>query len=380
MFGIDSPKENANVIQNYFIPSSLSAEDNLKSIIFLGNRRCAYYFNAPLDSNGVLTPQAKQTICNNLNSRLEYLVRNVFSVTGLNVPKVFSLRSQSFDEHAVFQNKKLSVRPSLYRSIHTGNCIGNSLFVKQGQVIKLGEEIGHWGGELLSLTASERKARVEENPTWQFYSVGLQLGTAVLESIRMHAGLPVSKYDRYFGELDCEKAAKSGACLMSYSNTVRDVYHEYGFRVQSNAMRPNQSGCTQPVLRSTSDISEDSEILWANGQHLHMPKTLAEEEFSRIGVCDSYNSWSYGFTRQEVIEYITSFNKNRPNDFLNASSIVNEAIKNCDSSIELAKHCTGKSFLTITTQDIARCRMIADVGSKRKISEYHVSIIRTCGF
>ena len=382
MFGVDSPTENSEWVKDYLVPKSLMEErEDKKAVVYMGKRRCAYYFNAPLDSNGVLMPRAQHKICDYLNARVKYLVTNVFSVTEKNVPKVFTLRSQSFDEDAIFQTKKLSVRRSLLRSVHTGNCIGNSLFVKKGQEIKLAEDVGHWEGTLLALTVEERKELVEIDPSRQFYAVGLQLGAAVLESIRMEAGLPINAYDRYVGELDCYDTAKSGVCLMSYANTLRDVYHEYGFRVQANATRPNQSGCTRPVLRALSDIKEDSEILWAYGQHLRMPKTIEEEEFSKIGGGSSYNSWSFSFTRQEVIEYLTLFRSKFPINYNNALRTVNDAIKNDESNMEITKHSTGKiSFLSITSKDIGRCRTIADVGDKRKKSEYDVSTLCKMSF
>jgi hypothetical protein len=308
-------------------------------------------------------------ICNNLNTRIRFLVEDVFGVKGIPIRNVYTLCSKTFDEDAIYQTRKISVRPSLLRSIHTGNLIGNSLFVKRGQIINKDEDIGHWEGKLLALTAEERKATVEKNVTRQFYSVGLKLGAAVLESIRMANNLPINEYERYFGELDCYDEAMEGLCLMSYANTIRDVYHEYGFRVAANAIRPIQSGCTKPVLRASIDIEGDTEILWAYGQHVRMPKTVEEERFSRIGGNHEPNSWAYEFTMQSVIDYLTLFSVTNALEFEKASKIVNSAISTKTLTDELTKHPTGKvGYLIIKAEDIARCRIVPDANTRRKHS------------
>ena len=56
-------------------------------------------------------------------------------------------------------------------------------------------------------------------------------------------------------------------------------------------------------------------------------------------------------------------------------------MKNDESNMEITKHSTGKiSFLPITSKDIGRCRTIADVGDKRKKSEYDVSTLCKMSF
>ena len=198
--GMETGSLDSPIINGFRIPISLTADGPSKSRIFVGDRRCAFYFNARLDDRGMLIPEAMDIICTNINERLRMIIEKVFKIQSRFAHDVVSLRPDNFIADALFQTQKLYVQPSLLRSCHTGNLIGYGLFVKPHQELIEEEEIGHWNGHVIALSTTERKAKIKENPDWQFYAVTLQLGPAVLESVRMEANLPITLNERYFGK------------------------------------------------------------------------------------------------------------------------------------------------------------------------------------
>ena len=65
--GCHKGDENSPVIDGYRIPVILTHTGKSKPNIFVGDRRCAFYFNAPLDDRGMLLPVALDTISTNIN-------------------------------------------------------------------------------------------------------------------------------------------------------------------------------------------------------------------------------------------------------------------------------------------------------------------------
>ena len=146
---------------------------------------------------------------------------------------------------------------------------------------------------------------------------------------------------------------------MNFTNTTRDVYHEYGFKVAVNAVRPIQSGSLNPVLRAKTNIPGDHEILFSYGKSIVMPKTYEEEQFGRIGGRDVPNMWPYPFTRQSVIDHLVSFQDRNREKYERALALVSTAIHDAKRNAVVATHSTGKfSSIELLNEDISRCKAV----------------------
>ena len=273
--GVEAPSSSEHVL-GYSVPSCLLIQNKAdKSIIFIGKKRCAFFFNAKLDSNGVLCDSTRELIASNINERFRILIEDVFKLRGFNIANIVSLDSPNHDESATLQNRRFAVRPSLLRSLNTGNSIGLGLYTKQNlAVVRKDELIGKWtNGKVLVFTEAEREAMKHRNPSWQFYSIQLELSRFKMEAIRREQGLTIDRNENYIAELDCYQAAIDGKCLMSFANSGRNVYHPYGTHVVHNAEFRIKKGSTTPALYATRDIQPNTEILWPYGSNMKLPTT-----------------------------------------------------------------------------------------------------------
>jgi len=359
--GIQVPSQSSDLVSSYRVPSSLLIRSRKedKSIIFVGNKRCVFYFDMPLDHNGNLLQSARDKIACNLNERFYILLEDVFGLRN-NLKNIVSLDSRNHDPCAFMQTKRLAVRPSNLRSTSTGNTIGKGLFTKRDITIPKDQLIGSWSnGTVLVLTDAERELKRSSNPNWQFYSIRLELSRSKMESIRKEANLRFSEHENYIAELDNLQAATNGHCLLSFANSGRNVYHPHGSTVTHNAEFRIRKGSTTPALYASKDIPPGTEILWPYSSGIQLPTTVAEEQFSRIGGNFNDNIWCYSFSRNSIIESLTQFARLRNTEYLKATELVNNAIANIDSETIIATHSTGRNgTLNILNVTISRCRIV----------------------
>ncbi len=167
--GLEKPPPNSSPVQGYFVPTSLVLSKKLKKcIIFSGSRRCAFYFQVPLDVYGCMNEEAKKKVEWNLNERFKIIVQNYFGLTmACDIQRdehafsnLVSLSDKTSDPFAVFQNRLVKVKPSNLRSLETGNPIGLGLYSKVTFENKGSECIGNWRhGKLTCLNAIETEAK-----------------------------------------------------------------------------------------------------------------------------------------------------------------------------------------------------------------------------
>jgi hypothetical protein len=172
VIGLEKPPPNSSPVQGYFVPTSLVLSKKLKKcIIFSGSRRCAFYFQVPLDRYGCMNEEAKKRVEWNLTERFKIIVQNYFGLTlpsdidrdGLASYNLISLNDKTSDPFAVFQNRLVKVKPSNLRSLATGNPIGLGLYSKVTFENKGSECIGSWRhGKLTCLNAIETEAKNRE--------------------------------------------------------------------------------------------------------------------------------------------------------------------------------------------------------------------------
>jgi len=373
--GIQVPSQSSDLVSNYRVPSCLlkTSRKEDKSIIYVGNKRCVFYFDMPLDHNGYLLQSARDKIACNLNERFYILLEDVFAIQNKNLKNIVSLDCRNHDPCAFMQTRRLAVRPSNLRSTSTGNTIGKGLFTKRDITISKDELIGSWSnGTVLVLTDAERELKRSSNPNWQFYSIRLELSRSKMESIRKEANLPVSEHENYIAELDNLQAATNGHCLLSFANSGRNVYHPHGCTVTHNAEFRIRKGSTTPALYATKDIPPGTEILWPYSSGIQLPTTAADEQFSRIGGNVYDNIWCYSFSRNSIIQSLTQFARLRNTEYLKATELVNNAVANIDSDTIIARHSTGKhGTLDILNVTISKCRLVPNErrtqNSKEKI-------------
>ena len=396
---LEKPSPQAIALNGYFIPTSLAPTvRRTTSIIYQGGKRCAFYFKARFDEHCALTAAARLNICSNVSERFRMIFHDALGLTNFGdelFENIVSLEDKNKDPKAVFQNRLVSVKNSYYRSLTTGNPIGLSLFSKVNIDIKNVDYLGSWEhGELICLTEVERNQKINQNPHWQFYAFSLALKSEHLRRIRsgnhislitfsypacsftkvlflicmlfccLDMGMTFHDHVTYKAELDCLQAAKEGRCLMSYSNTSRNIYHRYGFTVQNNADIVYGHGTIVPRLKPTKQIPSDTEIMWAYGTSIRMPTTYNEEMFARIGGNQSINHWPYDFSREEVINSLKEFPLSSPESYTLAQELVEScATKSADTII-----CTYNGVQLIA-KDFAKCRIVPDSRSNPKMNK-----------
>ena len=193
--GLEKPAIDSAPVQGYLVPKSLLLHKrNGGSIIFSGNKRCAFYFTAPLDEYGCVIKQVRTEVTWNIDQRFKRLFQDHFGLPsealtpGTHVhdfTDVVSLEDKYFDKHALFQNRLVKVKPFYLRSNETGNPIGLGLFAKVPFDTKYQSDIACWhNGEVLCLNEAETSRRNIANPMAQFYTVSLELNKNKMIAIR----------------------------------------------------------------------------------------------------------------------------------------------------------------------------------------------------
>ena len=336
-------------IHGFLFPNTLLPPSPTAELLYKGDTRCAFYFDAPLDSNGCMDPLALQRITESINLRINHVFQNYFQIGSWENKDYVDLQ-RHIDQEAIFQTKLLSVKPSKLYSKFTGNSIGMAVYAKTG--FPKAAIIGYFEGEIMVLTEQERANIISKNKTWQFYSIQLSMGPQAKERWRVQNGQSVVAGSEYTAYLSCYETAKNGKCLVSYANSRNHVYNEFGLDPHApNAELKLAAGSDKPHLVAKLPISAGSEILWSYNA-LNLPKTIEEEEYSKL--CSSRVrplDWPLYLedSRASVIHMLTM--KNHPK-YVQAQQFIVSAITDITSSTCQINRCG----IELTNDHIARHR------------------------
>ena len=316
--------------RGYFFPACLQLLPNQKPLIFKGSSRCAFYFNVPFDKDGNIDAALSSYISRNINMRLTAIMQYYFRVDTYAYTNVVNLGNHS-DSNALYQNRTLAVKKSTLRNKHTGNSIGYGVTIKHDYEIQKDGLIGHFeGNRILVLTSNEFYEVINSDEVWQFYTVELTLSSEIKRQLREEQGLDYVEGIKYTAYLDCSESAKPGTCLVSYCNSPKDAYTFYGAQVETNAYISVGNGSQAPTLLASKKIRPGTEILW-NYRGMKLPKTLEEEQYSKISGIEFGNEWLYPFTRTDIIRMITDFNTNHPR-YMETLLFLENAIENINNT------------------------------------------------
>ncbi len=292
----DSQSSTFPSIMGFNVPKTLQ---NIHASVFTSDVRAAFFFKYDFNEHFTMDPVTQTGISDNLNIRLNSIVKEYFKVPDYAYQTIVQL-SDTHYENCFKSNSTLVVTPSYMRNNHTGNSLGYGLRAKKP--ISKGTSIGSFNGKVIVLSPEEELAM--RKTVSQFYTLALSLGESFKKKYRLENNQIYDPHVRYTAFLDCKDTAENGECMISLCNSPKDSYSIFGGRGEANATLVLRQGSIQPSLMSSKPISKGQEILWNYGTGMNLPQILEEEKTTKIFTDVSPTQWTFPFNREEVIKFL----------------------------------------------------------------------------